>query len=104
MQTQITSRRTDLNSDLRDHIEDRIAKLERFYDGIVKVQVTLDESNAPSEDKVAQINVDVYQKRLTADAEGSTYEEAVNRCADRVRRQLKEYKAKLRSRDKDAHR
>lgn len=104
MQTQITSRRTDLNDDLRAHIERQIAKFERFYDGIVKTHVVLDESNAPSEDKVAQINVDVYQKRLTADAEAATYEDAVNRCADRVRRQLKEYKAKLRSKDKDAHR
>ncbi len=104
MQTQITARHADLRPDLRDHIESQLAKLQRFYDGIVNAHVILEESNAPSGDKTAEINLDVYQKRLSADAAAPTYEQAVTQCADHLRRQLKRYKAKLRSTDKDAHR
>lgn len=104
MQTQITARRSDLSDDLRTHIEEQLAKLQRFYDGIISAHVILDESNAPSGEKTAEINIDVYQKRLSADDAAPTHEQAVNQCADHIRRQLKRYKAKLRSTDKDAHR
>lgn len=104
MQSQITARKVDLNTELREHISKRLDKLQRVYDGIVSVHIILSENNAPSKDKTAEINVDVYQKRLSAEGEGSTHEEAINECADALWRQLKRYKAKLHSTDKDAHR
>lgn len=104
MQTQITGRHVDLNPDLRAHIDDQLSKLQRFYDGIISAHVIIGESNAPSGDKTAEINIDVYQKRLSADDAAPTHEQAINQCVDHLRRQLKRYKAKLRSTDKDAHR
>lgn len=104
MQTQITARHVDLHPDLRDHVENRLAKLLRFYDGIINAHVILGESNAPSGEKTAEINIDVYQKRLSAEDAASTHEQAINQCVDHLRRQLKKYKARLRSTDKDAHR
>lgn len=104
MQTQITARHADLHPDLRDHIEGQLAKLQRFYDGIISAHVILEESNAPANNKRAEVNLEVYQQRLSADAAAATYEQAVTQVVDRMRRQLKRYKAKLRSTDKDAHR
>jgi len=104
MQTQITARHVDLNPDLRSHVDSQLSKLQRYYDGIINAHVILGESNAPSGDKTAEINIDVYQKRLSAEDAASTHEQAVNQCIDHLRRQLKKYKAKLRSTDKDAHR
>jgi putative sigma-54 modulation protein len=104
MQSQITARDFDLYPDLRDHVDSRLAKLERYYDGIINAHVILEESNAPSGDKKAEINIDVYQKRLSAEDTAPTYEQAINQCVNHLRRQLKKYKARLRSTDKDAHR
>ena len=104
MQSQITARNIDLYPDLRDHVDSRLAKLERYYDGIINAHVILEESNAPSGDKKAEINIDVYQKRLSAEDTAPTYEQALNQCVDHLRRQLKKYKARLRSTDRDAHR
>lgn len=104
MQSQITARNVDLNPELREHISKRLDKLQRVYDGIISVHIILGENNAPSKDKTAEINVDVYQKRLSAEEEAPTHEEAINQCVDALWRQLKRYKAKLRSTDKDAHR
>ena len=104
MQSQITARDFDLYPDLRDHVDSRLAMLERYYDGIMSAHVVLQESNAPSGDKKAEINIDVYQKRLSAEDTAPTYEQAINQCVDHLRRQLKKYKARLRSTDKDVHR
>lgn len=102
--TQITARHVDVSNRVRQYAEDRTAKLEKFYDGIIDAHVILGEDNSPAEEKTAEINVSVYQKQLSAEDSASTHEEAINLCVDHLRRQLEKYKAKLRSKDKDAHR
>lgn len=102
--TQITVRHVDVSDRVRQYAEDRTSKLEKFYDGIIDAHVILGEDNSPAEEKTAEINVSVYQKQLSAEDSASTHEEAINLCVDHLRRQLEKYKAKLRSKDKDAHR
>jgi putative sigma-54 modulation protein len=103
-QTQVTTRHVDVSDRVREHARSRTAKLEQFYDGIVSAHVILGEDNSPAENKTAQINIEVYQKQLSAGDSGSSHEEAINLCVDQLRRQLEKYKSKLRSKDKDAHR
>ncbi|WP_022836779.1 ribosome hibernation-promoting factor, HPF/YfiA family [Salisaeta longa] len=104
MKVQITARHVDLTDSLRTHVEQRTQKLERYYDGIVDAHVILGKDNSPAEEKTAEINIDVYQKRLSAADKASTHEAAVKLCVDHLRRQLERYKAQLRSTNKDAHR
>lgn len=103
-QIQITTRHVDVNDRIHEYAQERTAKLEKFYDGITDAHVILGEDNSPANKKTAEINVNVYQKRLSAEDAASTYEEAINLCVDHLRRQLEKYKAKLRSKDKDVHR
>lgn len=103
-QTQITARHVNVSDQLRQYAEKRTAKLEQFYDGIISAHVILGEDNSPANNKTAEINIEVYQKRLSADDAASTHKEAINLCVDHLRRQLEKYKSKLRSKDKDAHR
>jgi len=103
-QTQITTRHVDVSDRVRQYAEDRTAKLEQFYDGIIDAHVILGEDNSPAANKTAEININVYQKQLSAEDSASTHQEAINLCVDHLRRQLEKYKAKLRSKDKDAHR
>jgi putative sigma-54 modulation protein len=104
LQVQTTARHVDVSDTVREYAEKRTRKLERFYDGIVDAHVILGKDNSPAENKTVEINIDVYQKRLSADDAASTYEQAINQCVDALRRQLEKYKAQLRSTDKDAHR
>lgn len=103
-QTQVTTRHVNVSDRVRQYAEDRTGKLEKFYDGIVEAHVILGEDNSPAENKTATINVDVYQKRLSAEDSAGTHEEAINQCVDHLRRQLEKYKSKLRSTEKDVHR
>jgi len=100
---QITARHVDVNDRVRRYAISRTQKLERYYDGIVSAHVILSKDNSPAENKTAEINIDVYQKRLSAADKGETYDAAINKCVDHLRRQLEKYKSQLRSTDKDAH-
>jgi putative sigma-54 modulation protein len=101
---QTTARHVEISDRVRQYAETRTQKLERFYDGIVEAHVILSKDNSPAEAKTAEINIDVYQKRLSAQDSADTYEQAINKSVDHLRRQLEKYKAQLRRTDKDAHR
>ncbi len=103
MQTQITARHFDADSQLKDYAQGKLAKLERVYDGITEARVVLDEDGDPGKTKSAEIIVHVYQQTLSAASNGSTHEDAIDKCIKALRRQIKKYKAKLRSTDKDYH-
>lgn len=103
-QTQVTTRHVDVSDRVYEYARERTAKLEQFFDGIVSAHVILGEDNSPASNKTASINIEVYQNRLSADDAASSHEEAINLCIDHLRRQLEKYKAKLRGKNKDAHR
>ena len=104
MQTQVTARHFDAPSALQEYAEKQLAKLERYYDGITDAHVVLRKGSGAGADKEADVTLNVYQQRLNAKDTAATHEEAIDHCVKRLRRQLKKYKAKLRSTDKDSHR
>lgn len=103
-QTQITARHVDISDRVREYAAERTSKLEQFYDGIVNAHVILGEDNSPATNKTAAINIEVYQKQLSAEDSADTHKEAINLCFDHLRRQLEKYKSNLRSKEKDVHR
>ncbi|MEX0599249.1 MAG: ribosome-associated translation inhibitor RaiA [Rhodothermales bacterium] len=101
MQIQITARHFDADTDLKEYAGQKLAKLERFYDGITEAQVVFGDDGTPGRTKSAEVIVHVYQQTLSATSNGSTHEDAVDQCVKALRRQIKKYKARLRSTDKD---
>lgn len=95
MQPQITARHFEAAPRLRTHIDQQIAKLHRFYDGITDIHVILGLNGTPERGKHAEITLSVYRQLLTATDTAATHEEAVNHCVDRIRRQIDRYKAQL---------
>jgi putative sigma-54 modulation protein len=74
----------------------RLSKLERFYNGITDAHVVLSMPNSGGASKSAEITVQVYRQALTAQDRATTFEEAVDRCILRLRRQVLKYKDRLR--------
>lgn len=101
MQAQITARHFEANPELREYAVDKLNKLERVYDGITEARVVLSEDGGPAAGKSAEIIVHVYQRTLSANSQGASHEDAIDRCVKALRRQIKKYKARLRSTDKD---
>lgn len=100
MQTQITARHFTASTTLQEYVTERLSKLEKYYDGITHAHVILTNDAV---EKGAEITINVYRQRLTAQNTGTTHEEAIDRVVERLRKQLIRYKAKLRSKDKYVH-
>lgn len=101
MRTQITARHFDASPDLRTYAQDRLSKLERYYEGITDAHVILSTEQNGKAHKAAEVTLNVYRQQLAAHDEGITHEEAIDRCVRSLQRQIKRYKARLRSKDKD---
>ena len=96
MDTQITARYFNASQKLKDFVNTRVGKLERFYDGITDARVILSKHNASGGAKTAEITLNVRRNSLIAQDEAHTYEEAIDRCVIRLRRQILKYKGKKR--------
>ena len=94
MDTRITSRHFIASTRLKEFALTRVAKLERFYDGITDARIILGKHNASGINKSAEITLNVRHQSLTAQDKASSYEEAIDRCISRLRRQILKYKAK----------
>jgi len=104
MHTRITARNFRASQRLQTYASDRLAKLERFYDGITNAHIVLSKSQDNTDGKSAEISLHVYRQFLTAEDTANTHEEAIDHCVERLRRQILRYKSKLRSTDKNYHR
>lgn len=96
VQTEAVQFRADQK--LLAHIEQKLQKLEHFFDRIVDARVTLKLENAGQvKDKVVEISINVPQQRLFHKETAKTFEGSVDAAVKALARQLKKYKDRRRS-------
>jgi len=84
---------------LRTYIEQRMNKLDRFFDRVVDANVKLKlQQEVKGANKFVEISVNVPGNTLFAQVEGSTFEHATNLAIDKIKAQLVRYKEKARER------
>ena len=83
---------------LIDFVEERVAKLEKYFDRITNVNVylKLDGKSSTIKDKVVEVKVNVPGSQLFAKEESKKFEEAMDMTVDSLKRQLKRHKEKQR--------
>jgi len=78
-------------------IEEKAAKLHKFYDGIVSVEVALSLEHVSDEKgKVAKIRLEVPGADLFSEHKCKTFEEAVDLDVEVLKKQLEKHKDKQR--------
>ena len=83
---------------LVDFIQERMNKLEKYYDKVVDADVFLKlEKSNDKENKVAEIKVNVPGDDFMVKKQCKTFEEAVETAADSLERLLVKRKEKLRT-------
>ena len=88
----------DASEQLQAFIQKKAAKLEKFYDDIEKVEVSLKVVKPETaENKEAGVKVLVPNGELYANKVCDTFEEAVDLCLEALEKQLVKYKEKQRS-------
>jgi putative sigma-54 modulation protein len=81
---------------LKDFIEAKLSKLNRYYNRITNSTVYLKlENSGKVKDKIVEVTVSVPGKVLVSKAEDKSFESAVDECANSLERQLKKYKGKF---------
>jgi len=98
MEIKIQSIHFDATEKLQAFIEKKVAKLEKTYEDIQKVEVQLKVVKpATSQNKEASITVTVPGSTLFVEKVSDTFEECIDLGVDSLRVQLQKYKEKMRS-------
>lgn len=83
---------------LVDFTQERLDKLEKFYDKIVSSDVFLKvENTSDKENKIVEIKINVPGDDLIVKKVAKTFEEAVDSCTSSLERVLVKRKEKLRA-------
>lgn len=95
MDIKIHSVHFDADKKLEDFIENKVSKLDQFYDNIIGAEVFLKiEKNQSPENKVAEIKLQIPGSDLFAKKQASTFEEATDSATTALEKQLKKRKEK----------
>lgn len=92
MQVSITARHFDLSPELRTFVDEELQKLNRYFDNIVSGNVVLE---VESYRQRSEVTLKVYGATLTGTGESDDMYVSVEESIDKLKRQLKKYKSKL---------
>ena len=99
MEIKIKSIHFDTTEKLEAFIEKKVAKLEKSFEDIQKVDVQLKvEKPATADNKTVSLSVAVPGNTLFVAKTSDTFEESTDLCVDSMRGQLQKFKEKLRNR------
>lgn len=94
MQIIISGRNVDLAENLREHMERRFRRLARFDDGVQRIEVTLREEGNRC---AAEANLSIRRRApIHAGAEADEFRTAVDRLYEKLSRQLKKSRSRVR--------
>ena len=95
MEVKVQAIKFDAKPSLNAFIEKKMAKLERFYDGIATIEVTLKVVKPETSDnKEAEVKLTAPHLELFASKISDTFEQSVDECATALERQLIKAKEK----------
>ncbi len=95
MKVNISSVHFDADQKLLNFIEEKVGKLETFYDKIIDSSVVLKiDKSSDKENKLAEIKLAVPGKDLFAKKQCKTFEEATDLAVDALKRQIEKNKEK----------
>ena len=98
MEIRIQSIHFDATEQLQTFIQKKVSKLEKYYEDIKKVEVSLKVVKPETaENKEAGVKVLVPNGELYASKICNTFEESVDVCIEALEKQLVKYKEKQRS-------
>ena len=95
MRLQVHSIHFDADRKLIDFIQQRVDKLETFYNRLVEGEVFLRINNEGIENKTVEIKLSVPGKKLFAKEQAKSFEAAADLATEALLHQLKKFKTKI---------
>ena len=98
MNITIQSVRFNATEKLEQFVNQKVSKLDLFFEGILKAEVILRlDKSETSDNKVAELNVDIPGNSLFAKKQSKSFEESVDLACDAIRKQLEKHKDKVKA-------
>jgi putative sigma-54 modulation protein len=97
MNFNITARRFKLKDDLRNYVEEKAKRLDRFYDHILDIEVILGWEKL---NRYTEMRINVYNKQIVIKEVSDEIRKSFDLALNRAERQLKRYKEKLKTNSK----
>lgn len=96
MKVKVSSLHFTADQKLIDFANERVSKLEKFYDKIIDGNIVFKVDNAEDrENKLAEIKLNIPGKELFAKKQSESFEKSVDEAVEALRRQIKKHKEKL---------
>jgi len=81
---------------LLQFIEQKLQKMEQYFDQIIEARVVLKlENSGQVRDKIAEVRLNVAGDILIAKAKSKNFETSIHQTIGTLKRQLRKYKSKL---------
>jgi len=97
MNVQINAVNFKADQKLEDFIEQKVNKLEQFYDGVLGSEVILRvDANEKPQNKISEIRLKIKGPDLFAKKQSDTFEQSTDNAVEALRKQLKKHKEKVR--------
>ncbi len=100
MDVKITARHFKAHETLQTHAVDAIRKLEKYYDGIIGVELILSYEKPSQSIKAAELLVQVHGSLLKAMEKSEEFTKSIDAAVAKIERQLQKYKSKQREKKK----
>ncbi|MCK3686232.1 ribosome-associated translation inhibitor RaiA [Maribellus sp. YY47] len=99
MEVKINSVHFSADQKLVDFVNKKVGKLDTFFDGIIKAEVTLKVVKPETaNNKVAELELSIpAQDNLFAKKQADSFEEAIDLAIDALKKQIDKYKEKLKN-------
>lgn len=95
MEVQVHSIHFTADQKLLNFINDKVSKLELFFDNIIACEVYLKlDKNQEKDNKITELKLLIPGKTLVAKKQCKTFEEATDLATEALRKQVKKHKEK----------
>ncbi len=98
MRLNLTTRHGKASEELTQFVDTEVRRIKKYYDGIIDCEVELDYIKPSTQ--TAQIRITVYGQVLTAFEQSTDIRTSIKQAVDKLERQVKKYKQRLRDFDR----
>ncbi|MBM3324130.1 MAG: ribosome-associated translation inhibitor RaiA [Calditrichaeota bacterium] len=93
MRTSISARHFKVSDRLKEYAQEEVQRLTRYFDGIVDCNIEL---SYQKQNKTSEVALTVHGNLLKASETSDDFRKSIALSVDKLERQLKKYKGKLR--------
>jgi putative sigma-54 modulation protein len=100
LELSITSRRAEMTDSMKEYAEEKVRKLDRYYDRITSTDVIVDQESTEQHRVEIVVRAD-HKHTFVAHVDAGDFYEAVDLVIDKIGRQLSTHKDKVRNHKKN---